>query len=270
MPSSHRRRILRLQLSVNRKSTATRWMGMWTVRVHAKKVWSTSGSHLKASEGAEKSFRKRRRRRGQRVGKRRSRGRHPREPSHSARPVNEPSNRRINSFLRASDHFYERVCQFEKLMKQSKFVRHWQGSRSLPMQPERYSLWKARWGKLRAHISTYGEHVLVSTGIGPSFAFFLEQRLGFLLHPRDLWSGVTAYRVLQDVAQRLEIRANFTSVRNRPDTEPHYYTITCSWCQTAFGSSTRCRRCPDCFRLCASDRRRGGRSKRRGRYVGRQ
>lgn len=265
MPSSHRRRILRLQLSVNRKSTATRWMGMWTVGVHAGNVWSTTCTHLKASEGAEKSCRKRRRRRGQRVGKRRSRVRHTREPSHSARPFDQPSNRRINSFCRASDYCYERVNQFEKLIKQSKFVRHWQGSRSLPMQPERYSIWKARWGNLRAHISRYGEGVVMSCGICPSFSYFLEQRLGFILHPKDLWSSVTARQVLLDWAESLEIRNNFTSVRNRPDTGPHYYNLSCSWCLTSFGSATRARRCPDCSRLCVAPQRRGGRSKRKGR-----
>lgn len=61
--SNLRRRIKRAQLSVNRKSTVSRWMNAVTVRVNVIK--------MKARERAEKSCRPRRRRRGQRGGKKR-------------------------------------------------------------------------------------------------------------------------------------------------------------------------------------------------------
>jgi hypothetical protein len=77
MVASIRRKHLRLQLSVNRKSTAIRWMNAWVVRIHVSK--------RKADEGAERSCRTRRRRRGQRAGKPRSRGGKPR--SNAGRPA---------------------------------------------------------------------------------------------------------------------------------------------------------------------------------------
>lgn len=270
MPSSKRRKIFRLQLGVNRKSTATRWMGEWTVGVLTKRYWKTFRAQLKAGKGAERScqdgvvqvHRARRSSRGQRRGKRRARGCHPREPPPSARRSKEPSVRKIDRHLRAVDWAWERVGKFEKLMRQSKFVRHWVGSWSYPMQPERYSIWKLRWSKLRKQILAKGEIVASSSGIGPTFSYFLEQRLRLNLHPRDLTNPVSARSVLLDMASALEIRTNFTSIRNRPDTRPHLYTITCDWCRTSWGASLRAARCPDCTRLCSSRVKRGGRRSR--------
>jgi hypothetical protein len=60
MAASRRRKLLRLQLGVNRKSTVTRWMNSWTVGVQLSK--------MKASERAERSLLTRKTRRGQRGG----------------------------------------------------------------------------------------------------------------------------------------------------------------------------------------------------------
>jgi hypothetical protein len=87
---SHSRRALRLQLGVNRKSTATRWMNGWVVGIQLSK--------MKAGEGAEKSFRSphRRSRRGQRRGKRRARGGKPRCPALRPAKAKTPSPRVVN------------------------------------------------------------------------------------------------------------------------------------------------------------------------------
>lgn len=86
--ASTRRRIQRLQLSVNRKSTATRWMNAWTVGVCVSK--------MKAGKGAEKSCRSRRSRRGQRLGKVRARGGKPRSTTPTGPPRQSGYERRIN------------------------------------------------------------------------------------------------------------------------------------------------------------------------------
>lgn len=70
MGASLRRRALRYQLGASRKAIGIRWMNGWTVGVHLSKT--------KADDGAERSCLTRRRRRGQRVGKTRSRGGKPR------------------------------------------------------------------------------------------------------------------------------------------------------------------------------------------------
>lgn len=256
MPSSTRRRIFRLQLGVNRKSTVTRWIGCLVVRITCNRA--------KASEGAEKSCRVRRKSRGQRRGKRRARGCHPRDPQPTARSANDPTDRRINNHLRAVDWAQDRVDQFGKLMRSSKLVGLWSGSRYTSLQPERYSVWKLRWLALRNHITTYGEAVRSVSGIGSSFSFFLEQRFGILLSARELMLPVRARAVLLDMAAGLEIRNNFLSVRNRPDGDPHRYTVHCNWCRTAWGSSSRSSRCQVCTRLCSAPVRRGVRRGKRG------
>jgi hypothetical protein len=73
-----------MQLCVNRKLIAIRWMNGWTARVELSK--------RKADEGAERSFRHRKRRRGQRVGKPRSREGKSRTPR-PARPLDPNSSR---------------------------------------------------------------------------------------------------------------------------------------------------------------------------------
>lgn len=81
MPPSRRRKEFRLHTGVNRKLCVIWWMGCATARVVI-----GSSSSMKADKGAERSCRPRRRLRGQRKGKCRSRGRHPRSSS-ASRPL---------------------------------------------------------------------------------------------------------------------------------------------------------------------------------------
>lgn len=105
MCSSRRRREYRLHTGVDRKSCVTRWMNVTTVGVVI--------SRTKAGEGAERSCPKRRRRRGQRVGVRRSRGgKPPRTVTNSAQTSNVPTERRIKFKLRFLDFWSSRIRTF--------------------------------------------------------------------------------------------------------------------------------------------------------------
>jgi len=108
------RRILRLQLGVNRKLTVVRWIGCATVG-----VVNTTSTRLKANEGAEKSCSKRRKR-GQRKGSVRSRGCHPRRTPPVPAPVSDqPTSRTIARILRTYDHWGKRAKQFETLFSKT-------------------------------------------------------------------------------------------------------------------------------------------------------
>jgi len=92
-----------MQLSVNRKLTVTRWIGQETVRVSSSRVSTRGVAYEKASEGAEKSCRVRRRKRGLRKGKKRSRVGKTRSNAPLPPPDSGPSNRMFRMTLRAFD-----------------------------------------------------------------------------------------------------------------------------------------------------------------------
>jgi hypothetical protein len=123
MPSSRNRKARRQQLGADKRVTASRWMGTMTVRVNVSSGSSRTGvrckppsfvvgskpsndrrvrlyrrAQEKAGYGAEKSFQPRRRRRGQRCGKKRSREGKSRSSAHpTSAPDSKPHNaRRVN------------------------------------------------------------------------------------------------------------------------------------------------------------------------------
>jgi len=208
MVSSCRRKCLRLQLGVTRKLTATRWMEDWTVRVHVTRV-RYGDLQLKAGKGAEKSCFKRRSR-GQRKGKKRSRGRHPRlNAPIPAQKVDGPKDRTINMHLRACDYWYDVQEKFGSLFCKSKLFReleggphYWRDSWGVPMDA-----WQHRWMKLRTKIVPCGEGAVWCSRIGPSFLYWLEQRFGitFKSEPSQ-WKERSASHALRGMRQRLSSR----------------------------------------------------------------
>lgn len=222
MPASLRRRLFRQSSGVNRKLSSIRWIGNVTVGVI--RISGSGPCHVKADEGAEKSFsKKRKRRRGQRIGKSRSRGRQPRSyPRNPAPADKQPSNRVIGSHLRACDHWYDRQEQFLELFKGSHLytecMKH-SKRMFLPLYLESYRAWRVRWNKLRNRITPYGEGVVWCSRIGPSFSYWLEQRLGIIVsyhsYSRPPVEPTTARKTLLDWAETLRIRKDdFT--RGRP------------------------------------------------------
>lgn len=120
MPASLIRRIFRLQLGVNRKLTATRWIGTWTVEVQVKKV-----CREKASKGAEKSFPREKAHRGQRSSKKRVRGGKPR-PKVDKRPsVDKPGTRSSKRFAHV-ECWEEKVSQI--ILDRYDEIKEWEQS----------------------------------------------------------------------------------------------------------------------------------------------
>jgi len=259
MGASNRRRILRLQLSVNRKLTVIRWIGCATVG-----VVNTTSTRLKANEGAERSCPSRRRVRGQRIGKRRSRGRQPRSNSpHPTRSLEEPSNRVMNKHLRACDHFYDRQEEFGKFFMQSRLHKMMKVGISLSTDSkESFCLWRTRWFKLRKAILPFGEGVVWCSRIGPTFLYWLEQRFGIVVNWRN-GPSVSARRTINDWMDSIRIRNdNYhrRTIGNR-SLVPRFI-LTCAFCRPrrTWTSGLRTGRCPGCSRPVLSGM--GGRSNR--------
>lgn len=116
-----------------------------------------------ASNGAEKSFRSpRRRKRGLRIGKRRSRGRHPRRSADVRQPFPKPPSARKVNHRRRTDDWLVRASQgfrkdLEKYVQVTKRIES--GNRSIPL----LSLKKrvklrciAKWGRLHKHACECG------------------------------------------------------------------------------------------------------------------
>jgi len=169
--------LYRLHTGVNRKLCVTRWIGSTTVRVGVLKQ-----NRVKASEGAERSCRKRRRVRGQRKGKSRSRvGKTRPDPALPAQKLKEPKERTILRHLRACDHWYDRQEQFGKLFKESQLYRQGQGARYFGFGWEfGFRVWEKRWLQLHNRIEPCGEGVVFCSRIGESFSYWLEQRFGLV------------------------------------------------------------------------------------------
>jgi hypothetical protein len=142
----------RMQLSVNRKLTAVWWMGMWTVRVHAGRFnVNEVRTQLKAHEGVEKSCTSVRRKRGQRKGRRRSRGGKPRPIPPPPTPNSAVSRPRHMARLLRALEWHDKVCKkFRKLFEESDLFRkisvatRWYDEYLVP-----YRRWSLMWGLLR-------------------------------------------------------------------------------------------------------------------------
>jgi len=251
--ASLRRRLLRLGLGVNRKLILTRWNGNTTVGVV--RTSGSCSSYLKASEGAEKSLRKQKRVRGQRKGKKRSRGRQPRSNSPPPAPVHkEMKERTMMKHLRACDHWYDRQEQFGELFKVSSLYRQSIGPHRiyLPESLVLYRSWRLRWQKLRSRILPCGDGVVWCSRIGPSFSYWLEQRFGILIETRSSdmrhRALMNASSSLHDMVEDLRIRqytppaplkrrragALYPKKRNAVYVEPHQLysgkRVLCSVC----------------------------------------
>lgn len=269
--ASLKRRLFRLGLSVNRKLILTRWIGNTTVGVV--RMIGNHPSRAKASEGAEKSSRKRKRVRGQRSGKLRSRGRQPRSSSPTPAPGDkEMKVRTMNKHLRACDHWYERQEQFGKLFQVTSLYRQAKRSNNriiLPDSGVSYRSWRLLWQTLRSRILPCGDGVVWCSRIGPSFSYWLEQRFGILIVVKkstgDHSLQQNSLRTLLGMEEDRSIRQDFTPAplnRRRagvlfpkkktiPLVEPHQLTINkrvvCSHCGSPCVSWNN-HRCVQAFR----------------------
>ena len=210
--------------------------------------------YLKAVKGAERSCLKRRSRRGQRHGKRRSRGCHPRSPE-TIRPseTKEVRFRAIDHHLRGLDHWQDRGDQFVELIRKSKMGSLVGSSGQIgPM----YVAWRSRWSALSGHIPKIWRSMV----LGPSFAFFISKHLNLKL------KGVpTPYLTLNDWAQDIRMRNDANRIE---PIRPHKYTVSCTWCKEAWSSPGRSSFCPQCGRACLAPLQRS--NARRGRFLSRR
>jgi len=172
----------RMQLSVNRKLTAVCWMGNNIVSInvsHREGGWELRKTNAlaqkKTREGVEKSLRVRRRTRGQRCGKRRSRGRQPRSSSPPpTRVVEEPSDRAIRHLLRRMNHCSVSLKRFETRFKTSNLFRkidaatYWSDEWAWP-----YDRWRLRWQHLR---DTYCQTPAIRPMWSVSWEAWLDER----------------------------------------------------------------------------------------------
>jgi len=183
MPSSLRRREERLVLGANKK-----------IRIHSAELGVTvgvirivfsrhyTGRVEKANEGAERSSARRPRgRRGLRRGKRRARGRQPRDSlSRQPRPNNSlpsPKSRVIRSHLRMCD-FHRRIAQdFTNLVRdldrRDRFSQPiLRGGILIP--GVNWKKTKARWERLHSHLVRTSNRLLADTVLSHRFNSFIE------------------------------------------------------------------------------------------------
>jgi len=253
MPSgvSRLRRRIRLQLGVTRKLTVIRWtkaisVGEMVIR-------------KKADEGAEKSCR-RRRVRGQRKGRKRSRGGKPRSNAEAPRPKdpNKVSNRRITNQLRLFDYAEASADNLKKvtasLLKGKRFRKD---EFPLPL----YLGFRRRWAALSARVpGSVGEHCF-----GNSPAFFLEKHFGCVLKGQPSAHG-TLIRWLDVQRTHRQILREIREEALAPPSVPRplKYYFECAWCPNAWYSSTQTSQCPPCGRRALAVNR-VARPRRRGR-----
>lgn len=230
------RRILRLQLGVNRKLTVVRWIGCATVG-----VVNTTSTRLKANEGAEKSCSKRRKR-GQRKGSVRSRGCHPRRTPPVPAPVSDqPTSRTIARILRTYDHWGKRAKQFETLFSRTSHLGLFDRSSTS------YPAWRTRWRTLFRRIEESTNKVFATAKLQTSFLEWLVWVGKVNIPVRDVRNKQTGVRNLFDFVE--EIRPiDLGPPRDRkrpiakklgrsgvPDQEPYQIVvgrrITCSYCR---------------------------------------
>jgi hypothetical protein len=169
--------LYRLHTGVNRKSCVTRWIGCATVRV----VILVS-NRPKASEGAERSCR-RRTRRGQRKGRRRSRGCHPRSPPLPTQRAKRASDRSFDHSMRGLDFWSNRIKQFCQLFERSQLYRDMKRSPSWfdPVWGEPYRAWSCRWNTMCDRMYPAALMMVPTSKSGRSFSAWLVSKYGFNL-----------------------------------------------------------------------------------------
>jgi len=189
---------------------------MWVARIHA----GGTCTQLKADKGAEKSCRSRRRRRGQRRGKPRSRGRHP--PPIGPTPTlnsKQPHDRVIVKHLRACDHWLDREKQFGELFSQSQLYRLMVADQRRDSYGRRmlvrftvtnrvwFRSWQSRWTKLRNRIKPQVFRDVAC--IGPSFRYWLEQRLRILIDFGEPVPPLSADSSLRGMLEDLSLTSRY-------------------------------------------------------------
>jgi hypothetical protein len=237
--SGNRRRI-RLQLGVSRKLTVIRWTKAISV--------GEIVIRLKADEGAEKSCRKRRRRRGQRIGKKRSRVGKTRLSAEAPRPKspNSVSNRRITNQLRLFDYAEKKSDELRKLIIK-KLGRTMERPRDLRIIPDSLYLaflqmWRAF--SRRVPVDEVREHCF-----GRSCTFFLEKHTGSRL--KDGPQAVN--QLLRRQRQMREDRVSLAELKSSAPSAfekkfPPKFLIPCEFCGVVSPSHTRTVRCFACDR----------------------
>lgn len=266
MPSSKSRMRRRLQLGVYRKSVVTRWIGQWVVRIHVSGAFrGTLTDREKASEGAERSCRVRRKRRGQRKGKCRARGRHPREPLLPAPTAKPPKSRSIARALRTYEFWEGRARQFRELIGQAN-TRGFTCSSSdgvRDVRSQTYLSWRTRRAKLFSKIRSTTNKVFAETLLQTSFDEYLFWVLGYKF-PSTVRGRETGLDDLFALVER--IRPLATTLPLEPNQGvSHTFRFVCSFCPTAWSGANRIGRCPTCRRPAASDDTKKGRRRGRGR-----
>jgi len=259
MVASSRRRWYRLQTGGNRKWTVIRWIGETTVGVvNTRLRLSRNQLHVKADEGAEKSCRCRRRKRGLRKGKCRSRGRQPRELRLPPPQSKEPTERTMNRLVRQIDFWASRVDQFSDLIsKADKRKLELATSRCLDDKYEStdlrvYKTWEVRYGKLLRRIP---EGLRGATGIGACFSFYLANRFG--INDTSLFD----LREMLGSIQHSREQREFEILKERLDkqrSKRRVYFLRCWRCKERWSSEFPTGLCPQCGLRNARPPPRGG------------
>lgn len=210
MRTSRRRRAVRANLFGSTKNRrGTRWIGIAPVRGVTKVLVFGQGSREKASEGVEKSCRKRRSHRGLRRGKARARGGKPRtRPSPTANADIQHVDRKVRRLLRQMAYWDVRLRSFEREFRSEieerkrKFSNldpltvgttdRWGNKRALVFSP--YALFRKR-----AYLSLLGRIKKRCPKYSPlGWLVFLDSRLGYSF-PGELNEAAS---VLEELALR--------------------------------------------------------------------
>lgn len=206
--SSRRRRIFRLRTGVNRKSCVTRWIGCETVGVSL-----VARRRVKGPKGPGHRAR---RRRGQRKGKRRTRGGKPRRSAPlRPSPSNVPSNRRINNKLRLLGFLgekYRSFCQWmDRVNKRQALLStslvydfKLRDKRQRVHMHPRWVKYRDRWKTLRARARA--ADALFATTYQSSFLEFVQCRYGRVYPETDS---------LNDLVERMRIDIYVAGTANR-------------------------------------------------------
>jgi hypothetical protein len=198
--------------------------------------------------------RRTRRKRGLRVGKNRSRGRHPRRssPIRPSNPKRVPV-RKGKRALRASAYVFASAARFATLVKRvpPRLIRQ---TTSMA-----YRRLRKQWASLRSELlvlSPWACHVTMLSRF-PS----LVERIHGVIPSGVEGVGSRLKRCIESVKEEIDFREDLRISRENEalglnkETKPHMYVITCAFCRNAYTSHLRSARCSGCKRLCTAARK---------------
>jgi hypothetical protein len=240
MCSSRRRRIFRLHTGVNRKSCVTGWIGCTTVRVDT--------IARKPVKGPKGPGHRARRSRGQRKGKRRTRGGKPQRSAPSRPPTsNVPKDRRITNKLRLLDFLsgrFRSFCQWMDRVNERKallsrdliYDSKIKDRRQRVWQHPRWVKYRDRWKTLRARARA--ADVVFAGCYQSSFLEFVQCRYGRFYPETDS---------LKDLVEtmRIDIYKADKGRRKRPSIPKS----TRKFPDPLTPRNSRSNTCPDCGRV---------------------